>query len=113
MLPIFLWSGTMIAPLITDTAQNVGAFPTSLDSTQMISHSTKEGPVEGMLAMVVGKAVSNPQVNSVLLAGGSMVAYLLLFIWYAGKMKVRNRIYAEEKDPKVSTTADKAKLQKA
>lgn len=113
MLPIFLWSGTMIAPLVTDTAQSVGAFPTSLDSTQMISHSTKEGPVEGMLAMVVGKAVSNPQVNSVLLAGGSMIAYLLLFVWYAGKMKVRNRVYAEEKDPKLSTTLDKAKLQKA
>lgn len=113
MLPIFLWSGTMIAPLVTDTAQNVGAFPTSLESTQMISHSTKEGPVEGMLAMVVGKAVSNPQVNSVLLAGGSMAAYLLLFIWYAGKMKVRNRVYSEEKDPTVSTTVDKAKLQKA
>ncbi|MEK6189862.1 MAG: PTS glucitol transporter subunit IIA [Carnobacterium alterfunditum] len=113
MLPIFLWSGTMIAPLVTDTAQSVGAFPTSLASTQMISHSTKEGPVEGMLAMVVGKSVSNPQVISVLLAGGSMAAYLLLFIWYAGKMKVRNRVYAEEKDPKLSTTVNKAKLQKA
>ena len=99
MLPLFLWSGTMIAPLVTDTAQNVGAFPASLESSQMISHSTKEGPVEGIVAILIGKAVSNPNAKSIVYAVGALSAYLILFIWYAGKMKVRNRIYLEEKDP--------------
>lgn len=99
MLPIFLWSGTMIAPLVTETAQNVGAFPSSLESTQMISHSTKEGPVEGIVAILIGKAVSNPNAKSIVFAVGALSAYLILFIWYAGKMKARNRIYLEENDP--------------
>ena len=98
MLPIFLWSGTMIAPLITETAQNVGAFPSSLESTQMISHSTKEGPVEGIVAILIGKAVSNPTAKAIFFAVGSLAAYLILFIWYAGKMKARNRIYLKEND---------------
>lgn len=110
MLPIFLWSGTMIAPLVTDTAQSVGAFPSGLESSQMISHSTKEGPVEGMVAILVGKAVSNPNATSIIYAVGAIVAYSILFIWYAGKMKQRNRIYLEEDEPNaVSASAAPAK----
>ncbi|MDT1946494.1 PTS glucitol transporter subunit IIA [Carnobacterium maltaromaticum] len=98
MLPIFLWSGTMIAPMITQTAQNVGAFPANLASTQLISHSTKEGPIESMLAVWIGKAISNPQVQTILLAVGALAVYSLLFVWYAHKMKQRNLAYknAEE-----------------
>ena len=88
----------MIAPLITETAQNVGAFPSSLESTQMISHSTKEGPVERTVAILIGKAVGNPTAKAIFFAVGSLAAYLILFIWYAGKMKARNRIYLEEND---------------
>ncbi|MCA9764843.1 MAG: PTS glucitol transporter subunit IIA [Carnobacterium sp.] len=109
MLPIFLWSGTMIAPLVTDTAQNVGAFPSGLESSQMISHSTKEGPVEGMVAILIGKAVSNPNAKSVVYAVGALSAYLMLFIWYAGKMKVRNRIYLEENEDASAPTPVAAK----
>jgi len=103
MLPLFLWSGTMIAPLVTDTAQSVGAFPTSLDSSQMISHSTKEGPVEGMIAILIGKGINNPNIKSITFAIGALTLYLILFIWYAGKMKVRNKIYLEENDPNFSS----------
>lgn len=110
MLPIFLWSGTMIAPLITETAQNVGAFPSSLESTQMISHSTKEGPVEGTVAILIGKAVSNPTAKAIFFAVGSLAAYLVLFIWYAGKMKARNRAYLTENEPGLAPAGEKGTI---
>ena len=98
MVPIFLWSGTAIAPFVTDTAKAVGAFPTSLSSDVLITHSTLEGPVEKFLAIAVGKMGENTTVQSVLTTIGIFAAYILLFIWYAKQMKKRNRKYEEDEE---------------
>src|SRR5690625_3927831 len=68
MIPLFLWSGTMIAPIVTDLAQTVGAFPEGLAASQQISHSTKEGPVVTMLAVLLGRAFENFDMTLILLA---------------------------------------------
>lgn len=96
MVPIFLWSGTAIAPFVTDTAKAVGAFPSSLSSDVLITHSTLEGPVEKFLAIAVGKMGENTTVQSVLTTIGMFAAYILLFIWYAKQMKKRNREYERQ-----------------
>lgn len=93
-LPLFLWSGTLIAPFITETAKNVGAFPTGLDASTMISHTTMEGPIEKFLAFFVGKA-STGDLTYVLYAAITLVVYTLLFFWYRGEMKKRNQVYQE------------------
>ncbi|MDR0920892.1 MAG: PTS glucitol transporter subunit IIA [Lactobacillales bacterium] len=95
-LPLFLWSGTLMAPFITETAQKVGAFPKGLSQTTLISHSTMEGPIEKFLAYLVGHA-STGEIKFVLYAALALAAYLLIFIWYAFQMKKRNAIYAAEK----------------
>lgn len=97
MIPLFLWSGTLIAPIVTDLAQTVGAFPEGLAASQQISHSTKEGPVVTMLAVLVGKAFENFDVTLILLAVLAVVAYVALFFWYAKQMKKRNLEYEENK----------------
>lgn len=93
-LPIFLWAGTAIAPFVTDLAKNVGAFPATLSSTTLISHSTCEGPIEKFLAIIIGKFGSNMNLSNALLLIGTLAIYLLLFVWYAKEMKKRNKQYA-------------------
>lgn len=94
-LPLFLWAGTLSAPMVTETAKKIGAFPKGVASGTMISHSTMEGPIEKFLAYLVGNA-STGQIKFILYAALALVAYLLIFIWYAKQMKKRNKIYADE-----------------
>ncbi|WP_054949660.1 PTS galactitol transporter subunit IIC [Numidum massiliense] len=97
MLPVFLWSGTAIATFVTETAQKVGAFPSNIAQSALITHSTLEGPVEKFIAIAVGKVTGGDVVN-ILLALGALAAYILLFVWYAKQMKKRNEQYAEVKE---------------
>ncbi|MGL9924791.1 PTS galactitol transporter subunit IIC [Enterococcus sp. DIV1409a] len=94
-LPLFLWSGTLIAPFVTETAKKVGAFPAGLNNNTLISHTTMEGPMEKFLGYLVGNA-SQGQLEFILYACLALVAYLLIFIWYAKQMKKRNIIYAQK-----------------
>lgn len=95
-LPLFLWSGTLIAPFVTETAKTVGAFPQGLSDSAMISHTTMEGPIEKFLGYLVGNA-SQGQIEFIIYAILALAVYLLLFIWYAKQMKKRNAEYAEAK----------------
>lgn len=94
-LPIFLWSGTLIADFVTQTAKKVGAFPSGLSESTLISHTTMEGPIEKFLGFLVGHA-SEGQVQFIIYALLALIAYLLLFLWYAYEMKKRNKVYASE-----------------
>lgn len=94
-LPIFLWSGTLIADFVTQTAKKVGAFPSGLSESTLISHTTMEGPIEKFLAFLVGHA-SEGQIQFIIYALLALIAYLLLFLWYANEMKKRNKVYASE-----------------
>jgi PTS system galactitol-specific IIC component len=95
LLPTFLYSGTLIAPFVTETAKQVGAFPTDIASNALISHSTLEGPIEKFVAYFVGRA-SQGEIEMMIYAAIAIVLYLVLFIWYAKQMKKRNAEYAKE-----------------
>lgn len=94
-LPLFLWSGTIIAKFVTETAKKAGAFPKGLSSNTLISHTTMEGPLEKFLSYLVGHAVHNGGMF-ILYALVALAIYLLAFIWYAFEMKKRNKIYEEQ-----------------
>jgi len=96
LLPTFLYSGTLIAPFVTETAKQVGAFPADVASNALISHSTLEGPIEKFVAYFVGQA-SQGDIEMILYAALAVVIYLVLFVWYAKEMKKRNAEYAEKK----------------
>lgn len=87
MLPLFLWSGSAIAPFVTAMAQAAGACSSGAPSV-FITHSTLEGPVEKFIAILVGQA-GNGVINA-LSALGAVGVYIALFAWYARQMKKRN-----------------------
>ncbi|MCB5936678.1 PTS glucitol transporter subunit IIA [Caldibacillus thermoamylovorans] len=101
ILPLFLISGTMIAPFVTETAQLVGAYPAGVEAGTLITHSTLEGPIEKILAVLVGKAATG-QIEFILWALIAVVVYVVLFIWYAKQMKKRNAAYEEVEQQQVS-----------
>ena len=96
-MPIFLWAGTLSAPFITGVAKNVGAFPSGVSSGTQIAEATKEGPIEQFLAYLVGKA-SEGQIEFMIYAALALIAYGLIFWWYAKQMKKRNAEYAAAKE---------------
>jgi PTS system galactitol-specific IIC component len=95
-LPVFLWSGTLIAPFVTATAKAVGAFPAGISATTLISHTTMEGPIEKFLAFFVGNAAKG-DIQYIMYAAIALIVYFGLFVWYAKQMKKRNAIYAAAK----------------
>lgn len=96
-VPIFLWSGTAIAPFVTDMATRVGAMPSGVETGAMITHSTLEGPIEKFLGILIGQAAESFELMPVLYAVGAIAIYCLLFWWYVRQMKKRNAEYAAEK----------------
>lgn len=97
MLPLFLWSGTAIAPFVTNVAESVGAIPPELADNVLISHSTLGSPLEKFLAILIGQAGNKLDWRSILIAVGALIVYLALFAWYVKQMKKRNAVYAKEK----------------
>lgn len=95
-LPLFLWSGSLMASFITETAKKVGAFPKGISSSTLISHTTMEGPIEKFLAYFAGKGTAG-DVQYMLYAVIALAVYTLLFFWYVAQMKKRNQAYEEAK----------------
>lgn len=98
MLPVFLISGTMIAPFVTNVANSVGAMPSGVESGALITHSTLEGPVEKFLGILIGQATDGYQIGAILIALAAITAYTVLFVWYYKQMKKRNKEYELEKE---------------
>lgn len=96
-LPIFLYASTIVAPFITETAHNLGAFPAGVDAGTQITFSTMEGPIEKFLAYFVGKA-SSGQIKDILIALVFVVVYVSLFFWYKREMDKRNIEIEKEYD---------------
>lgn len=97
VIPVFLWSGTAIAPFVTNVAQSVGATPQGVETGTMITHSTLEGPVEKFLGILVGQAADGFNLMPIVYALLALAVYILLFIWYVRQMKKRNAEYAAQK----------------
>ncbi|WP_057489930.1 PTS galactitol transporter subunit IIC [Streptococcus orisasini] len=97
LLPLFLLSGTMIAPFATELAKKVGAFPAGASAGSMITHSTLEGPMEKIFGYVIGQATTG-QIAALITLVIFTAVYLALFAWYAKEMKKRNLAYQASTD---------------
>ncbi|MFI3888015.1 PTS galactitol transporter subunit IIC [Streptococcus parauberis] len=92
LLPLFLLSGTMIAPFATELAKKVGAFPAGAPADALITHSTLEGPMEKIFGYVIGQATTG-QLSTIFTLIVFVTIYVGLFAWYAKQMKQRNQEY--------------------
>ena len=86
-------AGTLSAPFITHTARALHA--SGIPATGLISSSTKEGPIEQFIAVLVGKA-SKGEMMMILYAALALIAYTALFFWYRHEMMKRNQKYSDE-----------------
>ncbi|MFD1416773.1 PTS galactitol transporter subunit IIC [Oceanobacillus jeddahense] len=98
MVPVFLWSGSAIAPFVTEIASSVGATPAGVEGGSLITHSTLEGPIEKFIGILVGKASAGFNLTSIAAALGAIAGYILLFVWYYRQMKKRNKQYETEQE---------------
>ncbi|MBJ8326034.1 PTS transporter subunit IIC [Streptococcus pacificus] len=92
LLPLFLLSGTMIAPFATELAKQVQAFPANAPANALITHSTLEGPMEKIFGYIIGQATTG-QIAAIITLLIFLVFYVGIFFWYAKQMKVRNEEY--------------------
>jgi PTS system protein len=95
LLPLFLLSGTLIAPFATELAKSVDAFPKGVASTQLITHSTLEGPVEKLLGWTIGNATTG-DIKAILGVVAFLVFYIGIFAWYRKQMIKRNEEYVAQ-----------------
>lgn len=86
LIPVFLWAATLIAKFVTQTSIAMGNFPKGLEAGQMFS-SVDSDPLEKMLAIVIGKAVSHPGLMPIVYAVLALAAYLIMFAWYLRRIK--------------------------
>ena len=93
LLPLVLLSGTLIAPFATQLAKSVDAFPKGVASTQLITHSTLEGPVEKLLGWTIGNATTG-DIKAILGVVVFLAFYIGIFAWYRKQMIKRNEEYA-------------------
>lgn len=93
LLPLFLLSGTLIAPFVTELAKGVGAFPAGVNKSQLITHSTLEGPIEKLLGWTIGNATTG-DIAAILGVIIFLVFYVGIFVWYRKQMLKRNEAYA-------------------
>jgi PTS system galactitol-specific IIC component len=92
-LPLFLYAGTASAPFITSVARKLKT--PGIPRTGLISSSTKEGPIEQFIAILLGKA-SHGDVMMMLYFALAIAAYLAIFLWYRHEMKKRNQEYFKD-----------------
>lgn len=93
LLPLFLLSGTLIAPFVTTLAKGVDAFPKGVSQAQLITHSTLEGPIEKLLGWTVGNATTG-DIKAIIGVLAFLAAYIGIFMWYRKEMLKRNAAYA-------------------
>ena len=93
LLPLFLLSGTLIAPFATELAKSVNAIPEGVSQTALITHSTLEGPVEKLLGWTIGNATTG-DIMAIVGVIVFLAVYTGLFMWYRGQMIKRNEEYA-------------------
>lgn len=89
LIPLFLWAATLIAPFLTQTSIEMGTFPSGLAEGQLFS-AVDSMPIEKMLAVLIGEAVSS---LDIFLIGGSVVAiiaYVIIFKWYLSQLNREN-----------------------
>lgn len=64
-----------------------------MSQTQLITHSTLEGPIEKLLGWAIGNATTG-DIKAILGAVVFLVFYVGIFAWYRKQMIKRNEEYA-------------------
>lgn len=86
LIPIYLWSATMVANFITSASISMNNFPKGLESGQLFT-SIDSNPIEKMIAIFLGEGFSNFDLVKLGIAAAGIALYILVFIWYRKELK--------------------------
>ncbi|MCO8297440.1 PTS transporter subunit IIC [Tetragenococcus halophilus] len=88
LIPIYLWSATMVSKFITSASIAMNNFPSGLEEGQLFT-SVDSNPLEKMIAIVLGEGVNQFDFMKLGIAALCIAAYVLLFIWYRKQLKLK------------------------
>ncbi|MEX2784053.1 PTS transporter subunit IIC [Streptococcus sp. H49] len=86
LIPIYLWSATLVADFITSTSISMGNFPKGLESGQLFT-SIDSNPIEKMLAILFGKSFATFDFASIAISLVCMLIYTINFLWYRNELR--------------------------
>lgn len=86
LIPIYLWSATMVANFVTSASIAMNNFPNGLEKGQLFT-SIDSNPLEKMFGMILGQGISAMDITKLGIAGISILAYILLFVWYRKQLQ--------------------------
>ncbi len=88
-IPLTLYSATIIAPMVTNLATQVGAMPTDIPQGTMISHSTMENPYWLIMATQIGKLFKDFATSQILIVLSMIGFYSGCWVLYEKDMKAK------------------------
>lgn len=86
LIPIYLWSATLVAKFVTSASAAMGNLPKGLEEGQLFT-SIDSNPVEKIMAIVLGEGYANFDIKLLAIALISLVAYVMIFKWYQKEME--------------------------
>ena len=86
LIPIYLWSATMVASFITSASIAMNNFPAGLDKGQLFT-SIDSNPIEKMIAVFLGQGFKTFDLSKLGIAIIGIAAYIVVFIWYRNQLK--------------------------
>lgn len=91
LIPVYLWGATLISGFVTSASIQMHNFPSGLEDGQQFT-SIDSNPIEKMLAILLGEGVQQMNVVKLALVAVSLVAYVILFLWYRKQLDRNYRI---------------------
>lgn len=86
IIPIYLWSATLVAEFITNASIAMNNLPSGFVEGQLFT-SIDSNPIGKIIALMLGQGVGEANVVKVLAAAGGAGLYALIFLWYRKQLQ--------------------------
>lgn len=90
LIPLYLTASTAIAEFMTNTSIQMGVFPDGLAEGSLFT-SIEAIPLEKIIVVLFGETYMNPNATGIITVILLIIVYIGLFVWYARKMKNKNK----------------------
>lgn len=86
IIPIYLWSATLVAEFITSASIAMNNLPDGFVEGQLFT-SIDSNPIGKMIALLFGQGFGEGDMMKLLMAVAGMAAYALVFLWYRKQLQ--------------------------
>lgn len=86
LIPIYLWSATLVANFITNASIAMNNVPSGFENGQLFT-SVDSNPIIKIIAMLMGQGVGEVDITKILAAAVGIVIYAIIFVWYRKQLQ--------------------------